>query len=68
MVVAAGTGTLVRIKEIMDGTKCKEYLEGNQFQSSRDLRLGRRFTFQRDNDPKHTAKANQHSSGLRGNI
>ena len=31
--------------------------EGNLFQSSRDLRLGRRFTFQQDNDPKHTAKA-----------
>ena len=25
--------------------------------SSRDLRLGRRFTFQQDNDPKHSAKA-----------
>uniref|UniRef100_A0A3B3RT87 Tc1-like transposase DDE domain-containing protein n=1 Tax=Paramormyrops kingsleyae TaxID=1676925 RepID=A0A3B3RT87_9TELE len=32
-------------------------LEGNLFESSKDLRLGRRFTFQHDNDPKHTAKA-----------
>jgi hypothetical protein len=32
-------------------------LRGKLFQSSRDLRLGRRFTFQQDNDPKHSAKA-----------
>ena len=31
--------------------------EGNLFHTSRDLRLERRFTFQQDNDPKHTAKA-----------
>ena len=37
--------------------KYREILEGNLFQSSRDLRLGRSFTFQQDNDPKHTAKA-----------
>ena len=37
--------------------KIHEILEGNMFQSSRDLRLGRRFIFQQDNDPKHTAKA-----------
>ncbi|MGH0140137.1 UNVERIFIED_CONTAM: hypothetical protein FKN15_010181 [Acipenser sinensis] len=42
---------------MMDGAKYREILEGNLFQSSRDLRLGRRFTFQQDNDPKHTAKA-----------
>ena len=41
----------------MDGTKYMEILEGNLFQGSRDLRLGHRFTFQKDNDPKHTAKA-----------
>uniref|UniRef100_A0AAZ3RR21 Transposase Tc1-like domain-containing protein n=1 Tax=Oncorhynchus tshawytscha TaxID=74940 RepID=A0AAZ3RR21_ONCTS len=50
---SAGTGKLVRIEGMMDGAKYREIL----FQSSRDLRLGRRFTFQQDNDPKHTAKA-----------
>ncbi|MBN3272188.1 TCB1 transposase, partial [Polyodon spathula] len=54
---SAGTGKLVRIEGMMDGAKYREILEGNLFQSSRDLRLGRRFTFQQDNDPKHTAKA-----------
>ena len=42
---------------MMDGAKYREILEGNLFQSSINLRLGRRFTFQRDNDPKHTDKA-----------
>jgi hypothetical protein len=42
---------------MMDGAKYKDILEGNLFQSSRDLRLGRRFTFHQDNDPKYTAKA-----------
>jgi hypothetical protein len=41
---------------MMDGAKYREILEGNLFQSSRDLRLGQRFTFQQDNDPKHAAK------------
>ena len=54
---SAGTGKLVRIEGMMDGAKYREILEGNLFQSSRDLRLGRRFTFQQDNDPKHTDKA-----------
>ena len=53
----AGTGKLFRIERMMDGAKYREILEGNLFQSSRALRLGRRFTFQQDNDPKHTAKA-----------
>ena len=44
---AAGTG---RLREILDE---------NLLQSAQDLRLGRRFTFQQDNNPKHTAKTNQ---------
>ena len=54
---SAGTGKLVRIEGMMDGAKYGEILEGNLFQSSRDLRLGQRFTFQQDNDTKHTAMA-----------
>ena len=50
---SAGAGKLVRIEGMMDGAKYREIL----FQSSRDLRLGRRFTFHQNNDPKHTAKA-----------
>jgi hypothetical protein len=42
---SAGTGKLVRIEGMMDGAKYKEILEGNLFQSFRDLRLGRRFTY-----------------------
>ncbi|KAK6322047.1 hypothetical protein J4Q44_G00068390 [Coregonus suidteri] len=43
---SAGTGKLVRFEGMMDGAKYREILEGNLFQSSRDLRLGWRFTFQ----------------------
>jgi hypothetical protein len=53
----AATGKLVRIEGMMHSAKYREILEGNLFQSSRDLKLGRRFTFQQVNDPKHTAKA-----------
>ena len=53
----AGTGKLVRIEAMMDGAKYREILERNLLQFSRDLRLGQRFTFQQDNDPKYTAKA-----------
>ena len=53
---AAGTGRLVRIEGKMNGAKYREILDENLLQSAQDLRLGRRFTFQQDNDPKHTAK------------
>ncbi|MGH0119912.1 UNVERIFIED_CONTAM: hypothetical protein FKN15_059840 [Acipenser sinensis] len=41
----------------MDEAKYRQILEENLLQSAKDLRLGRRFTLQQDNDPKHTAKA-----------
>ena len=37
----------------------REILDENLLQSIQDLRLERRFTFQQDNDPKHTAKLMQ---------
>jgi hypothetical protein len=36
-----------------------EILHMNLLQSTQDLRMGRRFTFQQDNNPKHTAKTTQ---------
>ena len=57
MFEAAGTGRLDRIE--MNGAKYRDILDENLFQSTQDLRLGRRFTFQQDNDPKHTAKTMQ---------
>ena len=56
---AAGTGKLVRIEGKMNGAKYREILDENLLQSAQDLRLGRRFTFQQDNDPKHRAKTTQ---------
>ncbi|KAK6320196.1 hypothetical protein J4Q44_G00093030 [Coregonus suidteri] len=56
---AAGTGTLVRIQAKLNGAKYREIFHENLLQSTQDLRLGRRFTFQQDNDPKHTAKTTQ---------
>ena len=42
----------------MNGEKYRA-LDENLLQSAQDLRLGRRFTFQQGNDPKHTAKTTQ---------
>ena len=41
----------------MNGAKYRQILDEILLQSANDLRLGKRFTFQQDNDPKHTAKA-----------
>ena len=52
-----GTGALVRIEGKMDGATYRKIPEENLLPSARKLKLGRKFTFQLDNDPKHTAKA-----------
>uniref|UniRef100_A0A4W5JLA6 Tc1-like transposase DDE domain-containing protein n=1 Tax=Hucho hucho TaxID=62062 RepID=A0A4W5JLA6_9TELE len=57
--LAAGSGRLVRIEGKMNGERYREILDENLLQSTQDLRLGRRFTFQQDNDPKHIAKTMQ---------
>ena len=52
----AATGRLVRIEGNMNGAKYREILDENLLQSAQTWK---RFTFQQDNDPKHTAKTTQ---------
>ena len=40
----------------MDGAKYRRILDENLLESAMNLKLGRRFTFQQDNDPKHKDK------------
>ena len=54
---SAGTGKLVRMEGTMDGLKYRRILDENLLESAMNLKLGRRFTFQQDNDPKHKSKA-----------
>ncbi|KAG2467357.1 TCB1 transposase, partial [Polypterus senegalus] len=56
---AAGNGRLVRINGKMTAAMYRDILDENLLQSTLDLRLGRRFIFQQDNDPKHTAKVSK---------
>ena len=56
---ASENGRLVRIETKMNGAKYRAILADNLLQSSQDLRLGSRFPFPQDNDPKHTAKTTQ---------
>ena len=56
---AAGTVRLVRIEGKMNRAKYREIIDEYLLQSTQDLRLRRRFTFQQDNAPKHTAKTTQ---------
>ncbi len=53
---AAGTEGLVRVEEKLNAPKYWDSLNENPVQSIQNHRLGRRFTFQQANDPKHTAR------------
>jgi hypothetical protein len=52
-------GRLVRIEAKMNRAKYREILDENLLQIAQDFRLGRRITFQQDNDPNHTDKTTQ---------
>ncbi len=52
----AGTEGLIRVEEKLNAPKYWENLNENLVQSIQNLWLGRRFTFQQDNEPKHTAR------------
>jgi transposase len=52
----SATGRPVRIEGTMNRAKYREILDENLLE---DLRLGLMFTFQQDNDPKHTTKTTQ---------
>jgi len=41
----------------MEGANYRRILDENLLESAMNLKLGRRFTFQQDNDSKHKAKA-----------
>ena len=56
---AAGTGRPVWIEAKMNRAKYRKIFNENLPKSAQDLRLGPGFSFQQDNDPKHTAKTTQ---------
>lgn len=54
---AKGVGNLAVIPTTMTQVVYRQILEDNLKMSATKLRMGRRFIFQQDNDPKHTAKS-----------
>ncbi len=55
----AGTGEAIREDGKLNAAKYRDILNENLVQSTQDLRLGWKFTFQHDNHPTHTAKTMQ---------
>ena len=54
---STGTSKLVRIDGTMDDAKYRRIIDVNLLESAMNLKLGRTFTFQQDNDPMHKDKA-----------
>ena len=52
---SSGVGNIHIVEGTMNGKKYREILENNLLTSVRSLELKRGWTFQQDNDPKHTA-------------
>ena len=52
----AGVGRLVFIEGNMTGQMYADILEGNLFQSVKQLKLGKHWIMQQDNDPKHRSR------------
>lgn len=53
---AAGTGSLHKVQGIMEQVQYREILEEKMLTSAEDLFPDGGWTFQQDNDPKHTAR------------
>lgn len=53
---AKGLGSLIKIDGIMKKEDYLKILQGDLKDSAKKLKLGRHWTFQQDNDPKHTSK------------
>jgi len=54
-----GTGKLQHVEGKIDPLKYQEILGENVMSSVRKLKLGRHWTFQQDNNPKHTSNSSK---------